>query len=60
MFRYLITAALMTFALSSYASGHEKDCDPAPKAPIDGGASLLLAGGVAAIVRKVKQRRSAQ
>ena len=58
MFRSLITAALVLFALASQAqpSGGPSPQQP-PVVPIDGGASLLLAGGVAYTIRKVQQRR---
>ena len=35
------------------------DCPPATGAPIDGGASLLLAGGAAYAVRRIRKGRAA-
>lgn len=57
MIRYITTAALLLFVMTSQAqpSGGPS---PAPNGvPIDGGASLLLAGGAAYVVRKIQQRR---
>lgn len=57
MLRYLTTAAILLFAVASQAqpSGGPQ---PAAGVPIDGGASLLLAGGVGYAIRKVRQRRA--
>ena len=58
MLRYLTTAALLMFALSSQAQPTGNNGGAIPT-PIDGGASLLLAGSVGYIVRKIKQRHRA-
>ena len=57
MTRYLTTVALLLFAMASHA---QPSGGPSPEpngVPIDGGASLLLAGGAAYVVRKIQQRR---
>ena len=57
MLRSLTTAALLFLALGSQA---QPSGGPSPLpngAPIDGGASLLLAGGAAYVVRQIQQRR---
>ena len=55
MIRYITTAALLLFAITSQA---QPSGGPSPNGvPIDGGASLLLAGGAAYVVRKIQQRR---
>ena len=56
MLRYLITAALLMIALSSQAQPDANNGGAIP-VPIDGGASLLLAGGAGFILRKLRQRR---
>lgn len=62
MFRYFITTALLLFVLAEQAQAQAPSAGPRPKqaagAPIDGGASLLLAGGVGYVIRKVRQRRA--
>ena len=66
----LLTISLLGFGLALAAGpaahaqpnngGPGADPDPAPtQTPIDGGASLLLAGGVAYGLRRLKQRRQA-
>lgn len=56
MLRNLLTAAFLFAAFASQAqpSGGPS---PAPNVPIDGGVSVLLAGGVAYTIRRVQQRR---
>jgi hypothetical protein len=65
MLRTLLVAALSLVTLASYAqpgSGGPTPGTPAPDptgAPIDGGVSLLLAGGAAYAVRHLRRRRLA-
>ena len=60
MLRSLTTAALLLFAVASSQAQPSGGPQPATGVPIDGGASLLLAGGAGYIIRKLKQRRRAQ
>lgn len=65
MLRFLFTAALSLSALASYAQpstgGPTPQAPAAPTAvPLDGGASLLLASGVAYGLRHLRKRRKAQ
>ena len=64
----LLPALVLTFTFSSLAlaqqdpdSGGTSPLDPASPTgvPIDGGASLLLAGGVAYGIKKLRNRRRA-
>lgn len=65
MLRSLLLAACCCVALASQAqpgSGGPVPANPAPDptgAPIDGGVSLLLAGGAAYAVRHLRRRRLA-
>lgn len=64
MSRFLLIAGLSLFALAGSAQTPGSG-GPAPQAPsatpvpLDGGASLLLASGVAYGLRKLRQRRRA-
>lgn len=64
MFRFLIVFSLVILALTSQARVFDPLLDPpvpAPAgAPIDGGASLLLAGGASYILRRLQKRRKAR
>ncbi|RZK24538.1 MAG: hypothetical protein EOO56_00985 [Hymenobacter sp.] len=53
----LITAACLLFTLVSQAQPGSGGPAPAASVPIDGGASLFLAGGAAYIVRRLRQRQ---
>lgn len=59
----LLTAVLLVSAASLTHAQAPADGGPAPsgptETPLDGGASLLLAGGVAYAVRHLKARRRA-
>lgn len=59
--RLLFTIALLVLVSTSYAQAPTTG-GPVPSAPaavpLDGGASLLLAGGVGLAVRKLRQARS--
>lgn len=59
--RLLFTIALLVLVGTSYAQAPTTG-GPAPSAPaavpLDGGASLLLAGGVGLAVRKLRQARN--
>ena len=60
MLRYLTAAALLFIALVSQAqpgSGGPTPGSPTTGVPIDGGISVLAAGGVAYAVRHLRQRR---
>ena len=59
MLRSLLPATLLFVALTGHAqpSGGPSP-QPVAGAPIDGGASLLLAGGVGYVLRRVRQRRA--
>lgn len=64
MLRYCITACLLFFMLASQAQpstgGPAPSSPEAPTAvPLDGGASLLLAGGAAYGLRRLRQLRRA-
>ncbi len=63
MLRILLVAMLFLFTLAGYAqpnSGGPTPGTPDPTgAPIDGGVSLLLAGGAAYAVRHLRRRRMA-
>jgi parvulin-like peptidyl-prolyl isomerase len=55
MFRFLPLVALLLLALTSYAQPGSGG--PAPTGvPIDGGISVLLAGGAAYAVRRLRRR----
>lgn len=58
MFRFLPLAALLLFALTSQAQPGSGGPTPGPAtgAPIDGGISVLLAGGAAYAVRRLRRR----
>ncbi len=63
MTRYILAFAFIFSALLSQAqapgSGTPVPQDPAPTAvPLDGGASLLLASGVAYGLKRLRQRRA--
>lgn len=65
MVRILLLVGLSFIALNGYAqaptNGGPVPSAPAPAAvPLDGGASLLLASGVAYGLRHMRQRRKAQ
>ncbi len=63
MLRFLTITALVLVALTSQAlPGKQLNLPDAPPngAPIDGGASLLLAGGAGYILRRLKKRRQAR
>ena len=59
MLRYLTTAALLLFVLTSQAQPGSGGPTPGPVTgvPIDGGVSILLASGAAYAVRHLRQRR---
>ena len=57
MFRYLTAATLLLFALASHAQPNTGGPDPINGAPIDGGLTLLAAGGAAFAVRRLRLRR---
>jgi hypothetical protein len=57
MLRYLTTAALLLFVLTSQAQPSSGGPTPVTGAPIDGGISILLASGAAYAVRHLRQRR---
>jgi hypothetical protein len=66
MFKYITTAALLLLALTSPAQtpgpgggpvSQEPDTTPTP-VPIDGGASVLLASGVAYGLKRLRRKRS--
>ena len=63
MLRYITTVCLLFFALASQAqpsTGGPTPGSPPPAAvPLDGGASLLLAGGAAYGLRRLRQLRRA-
>ena len=60
VFRALPAAAVVVvLALAPFRAHAARDGNPRG-APIDGGASLLLAGGVAFAVRRVRQARLAR
>ncbi|RZK61913.1 MAG: hypothetical protein EOO59_03915 [Hymenobacter sp.] len=65
MLRYLTTICLLVFALTSQAqapgsTGPTPSSNQDPTAvPLDGGASLLLAGGAAYGLRRLRQLRRA-
>jgi hypothetical protein len=60
MVRFVLVAALSLFAFASQAQPSSGGPTPDPTgAPIDGGASLLLAGGAAYAVRRLRRRRLA-
>ncbi|MGI4740737.1 MAG: PID-CTERM protein-sorting domain-containing protein [Janthinobacterium lividum] len=64
MLRYLTTICLLVFALASQAQAPgSTGPTPSPQAPtavpLDGGASLLLAGGAAYGLRRLRQLRRA-
>ena len=59
----ILTTALVLGACSLALAQAPADGGPAPtlaptETPLDGGASLLLAGGIAYAVRKLRQRRA--
>ena len=58
----ILTTALVLGACSLALAQAPADGGPVPTAPtstpLDGGASLLLAGGIAYAVRKLRQRRA--
>ena len=62
MLKHLLFAAALLLALGAQAQA-PADGGPAPAAPaatdtpLDGGASLLLAGGIGYAVRRLRQRR---
>ena len=60
MFKYLLFSAALLLAASAHAQT-PADGGPAPTSPtavpLDGGASLLLASGVAYGLRRLRQRR---
>ena len=62
-FLYSAALVLAVWALSSAAalaqptSGGPSPASAATAGPLDGGASLLLAGGIGYAVRKLRQRR---
>ena len=60
MLRYFTTAALLLFALAGQAqaptSNGPTPGNPQATVPLDGGASLLLAGGVAYGLRRLRRR----
>jgi hypothetical protein len=67
MFKYITTAALLLLALTSPAQtpgpgggpvSQEPDTTPPTSVPIDGGASLLLASGVAYGIKRLRRKRS--
>ena len=55
MFRFLPLVALLLFALVSHAQPSTGGPTPTG-APIDGGISVLLAGGAAYAVRRLRRR----
>lgn len=64
MLRFLPLAALLLLAVASHAQPSNGGPTPNPAgnptgAPIDGGVSLLLAGGAAYAVRHLRRRRVA-
>ena len=60
MLRFLPLAALLLLAVASHAQPSNGGPTPNPTgAPIDGGVSLLLAGGAAYAVRHLRRRRVA-
>lgn len=65
MFRYFSILVFLFFALASQAQtpgsgGPTPSSSPDPTTvPLDGGASLLLAGGVGYGLRRLRQRRRA-
>jgi len=60
MLRFLPLAALLLFAFASQAQPSSGGPTPDPTgAPIDGGASLLLASGAAYAIRRLRRRRVA-
>jgi MprA protease rhombosortase-interaction domain-containing protein len=63
MLKYLSTAGLLLLTCATYAQGPGSGGPtPEPSAPtavpLDGGASLLLAGGAAYALRHLQRRRS--
>ena len=60
MLRFLPLAVLLLLAVASHAQPSNGGPTPNPTgAPIDGGVSLLLAGGAAYAVRHLRRRRVA-
>jgi len=60
MLRFVPLAALLLLALVSHAQPSNGGPTPDPTgAPIDGGVSLLVAGGAAYAVRHFRRRRAA-
>ncbi|MBO2011796.1 PID-CTERM protein-sorting domain-containing protein [Hymenobacter negativus] len=63
MFKYFIFSAALLLALGARAQpgsggpGPGTPVTPATDVPLDGGASLLLAGGVAYGLRRLRQQR---
>ena len=53
----LITATCLILSVISHAQPGGGGPAPAANVPIDGGASLFLAGGAAYAVRRLRQRR---
>ena len=60
VFRALPAAAVVFLLAVVPFHAHAEVCDNLTGAPIDGGASLLLASGVAFAVRRVRQARLAR
>lgn len=60
MFKYLLLASVLLLALGAKAQA-PADGGPSPAAPtatpLDGGASLLLAGGLAYGLRRLRRKR---
>ncbi|MBC6609318.1 hypothetical protein H8B15_00170 [Hymenobacter sp. BT507] len=61
--RFAITAFLLTRAAAPAQASDillpvpVQDCPPPTHAPIDGGASVLLAGGAAYMVRRIRKNK---
>ena len=55
----VLTAAIGLAQAQPGSGGPGPGTTPATQVPLDGGASLLLAGGVAYGLRKLRQRRTA-
>ena len=61
MLRSVLLAALLLLAVRGFAQDDDTapgSGGPTPEAPIDGGASLLLASGAVYAVRRLRRRRA--